>query len=567
MLPTLLAWVLPLVWGALIGYLTNALAIRMLFRPLARKYLLGIPLPLTPGIIPRRRGELARSIARMVSRELLSPDAVRDRLDSETFRHALQGQFRSLRETILRKPLAELAAAAGGGTGAPEHRADADAEIVWSDLLRRLLGQVLRRLVGSRAFIHGVRAVVRRLVADLGARRLTDLVAEEQLARLVAGRVLPALTGAAVRSAVSAAIKRWLRSQRRDDTPLENTELRRHLARRFSLHGRRRDNTLGRFLTADTVELLVTLLRRNLPALAGATFAWLRRPEMRHQLEVRGRALLRDILDKLNPLQKVFVTAGQYDHSLNERMPEIVTDVIEQAEAAVATAAVQGQIVAAARRTLTGWGERGVGDIIGHDQAQLDELVEHLVRRVFDALAGSDRPGADGSAIERAIGRWYRETQTATVAELAARYLGVQPQAVADGLANLLLSFLSRPETVEQLAEQIPDLVTGALGAAGAAETGTVADVVSLSPETEQRLDRFVAARTTAFLAARVPELLRTIDVEALVIAKIDALDARSVEQLLLTVMARHLKWVKLFGAVIGAAIGLLMIVLQTVAP
>lgn len=539
MLTILLVWVLPLVWGGLIGYLTNALAIRMLFRPLTRKYLFGIPLPLTPGIIPRRRGELARSVARMVSRSLLSPDAVRNRLGSETFRRALEGQFRSLRETVLRKPLAELAAAASGGTGAPGHGAHAGAEIVWSDLLRRLLGQVLRRLLGSRAFIHGLRSVVQRLVTDLGARRLSDLVAEEQLAQLVAGRVLPALTGTAVRSEVSAVIKGWLRRQRQDDTPL------------------------ARFLTADTVELLVSLLRRNLPVLADALFAWLRRPEMRRHLQVRGRALLRNILDKLNLLQRVFVTAGQYDQSLNERMPEIVTDVIDQAEAAVATTAVQEQIVAAARRTLTGWGERGVGEIIGHHDAQLDELVEHLVRRVFDALAGRDRPGPGGSAIERAIERWYHGERTATVAELAARYLGVQPQAVADVLANLLLSYLSRPETAGQLADQIPDLLDGA----GAAERGIVADVVDLSPETAAQLDRFLTERTVAFLDARLPALMQTIDVESLVIARIDALDARSVEQLLLTVMERHLKWVKLFGAVIGAVIGLLMIVLQTVAP
>ena len=86
----LLVWVVPILWGALIGYFTNALAIRMLFRPLTRKYLLGVPVPLTPGIIPRRRGELARSIGRMVARDLLSAEAVRARLQSETFRIALE---------------------------------------------------------------------------------------------------------------------------------------------------------------------------------------------------------------------------------------------------------------------------------------------------------------------------------------------------------------------------------------------------------------------------------------------------------------------------------------------
>ena len=542
MLTIILDWVLPLVWGGLIGYLTNALAIRMLFRPLTRKYLFGIPVPLTPGIIPRRRGELARSIGRMVARDLLSTETLRERLDSEAFGRALQEQFRNVREAIARKPLADVAAAVGGAGSVPGPAGQTGAPIDWPELVRRILEQMLRRLVGSRAFIYGVRSLVERLVDDLGARRLRDLVTADQLARLVAGGVLPALTGSPVRVQVGNAVRHWLQRRRQENTPLH------------------------RLLTPDTVELLVALLQRNLPALLEALFAWLRGPEMRRQLEVRGRALVRDILDKLNVMQKMFVTVGQYDESLNQRMPEIVTDVIEQAETAAATGAVQEQIVAAARRAVTRWGERGVREVTGDTAEQLDELVEHLVHRVFDALAGAGA-GAETSPVVRAVEGWYREQEAVTVAELAARYLGVQPAAVADALSNLLLSALARPETAVRLAEQIPGMVSGALGDAAAAGSATVQDVVSLAPDTALELDRFLARRSIAFLAERLPSVMATVDIEAMVVARVEALDPRAVEQLLLTVMARHLKWVKLFGAVIGAAIGVLMIVRQAVGP
>ena len=542
MLTIILNWVLPLVWGGLIGYLTNALAIRMLFRPLTRKYLFGIPVPLTPGIIPRRRGELARSIGRMVARDLLSTETLRERLDSEAFGRALQEQFRNVREAIARKPLADLAAAVGGVGSVPGPAGQTGAPIDWPELVRRILEQMLRRLVGSRAFIYGVRSLVERLVDDLGARRLRDLVTADQLARLVAGGVLPALTGSPVRVQVGNAVRHWLQRRRQENTPLH------------------------RLLTPDTVELLVALLQRNLPALLEALFAWLRGPEMRRQLEVRGRALVRDILDKLNVMQKMFVTVGQYDESLNQRMPAIVTDVIEQAETAAATGAVQEQIVAAARRAVTRWGERGLREVTGDTAEQLDELVEHLVHRVFDALAGAGA-GAETSPVVRAVEGWYREQEAVTVAELAARYLGVQPAAVADVLSNLLLSALATPETAVRLAEQIPGMVSGALGDAAAAGSATVQDVVSLAPDTALELDRFLARRSIAFLSERLPSVMATVDVESMVVARVEALDPHSVEQLLLTVMARHLKWVKLFGAVIGAAIGVLMIVLQAVGP
>ena len=67
----LVTWAAPIIGGSVIGYVTNAVAIKMLFRPFDKKFVFGIPVPLTPGIIPSHRAELAKSIARMVARELL----------------------------------------------------------------------------------------------------------------------------------------------------------------------------------------------------------------------------------------------------------------------------------------------------------------------------------------------------------------------------------------------------------------------------------------------------------------------------------------------------------------
>jgi uncharacterized membrane protein YheB (UPF0754 family) len=80
-----LFWLPPLA-GAFIGFLTNVLAIRMLFRPLKAIRVFGIRLPFTPGILPRERHRLAESIGRMVERELLTPEILRERFASQEFR-------------------------------------------------------------------------------------------------------------------------------------------------------------------------------------------------------------------------------------------------------------------------------------------------------------------------------------------------------------------------------------------------------------------------------------------------------------------------------------------------
>ena len=76
----IIAWIIPPIAGAIIGYITNALAIKMLFRPLKEYRVLGIRVPFTPGILPKQRHKLADSIGRMVERELLTPEILRERL-------------------------------------------------------------------------------------------------------------------------------------------------------------------------------------------------------------------------------------------------------------------------------------------------------------------------------------------------------------------------------------------------------------------------------------------------------------------------------------------------------
>lgn len=80
-------WLLPVV-GALIGWLTNEVAVRMLFRP---KYPLRIPLTrLTlQGVLPRRHADLADSIGRTVADDLLPAEELVDRLDVQALKEEL----------------------------------------------------------------------------------------------------------------------------------------------------------------------------------------------------------------------------------------------------------------------------------------------------------------------------------------------------------------------------------------------------------------------------------------------------------------------------------------------
>lgn len=66
-----------LVYG-LIGYITNVIAIKMIFRPYKSQTFLGIKLPFTPGVVSREKERFAQSIGRFINQELLNHNTVNE---------------------------------------------------------------------------------------------------------------------------------------------------------------------------------------------------------------------------------------------------------------------------------------------------------------------------------------------------------------------------------------------------------------------------------------------------------------------------------------------------------
>lgn len=60
--------------GAVIGYCTNYVAVKMLFRPLKPIKIGGFTLPFTPGVIPKRQEQLAKVAGAAVEKSLLGKD-------------------------------------------------------------------------------------------------------------------------------------------------------------------------------------------------------------------------------------------------------------------------------------------------------------------------------------------------------------------------------------------------------------------------------------------------------------------------------------------------------------
>jgi uncharacterized membrane protein YheB (UPF0754 family) len=85
MLDTFILIVFMVIIGALIGGITNSLAIKMLFRPYKAYYIGRFKVPFTPGLIPKRREELAQQLGNMVVDHLITPESLQKKVMNGDF--------------------------------------------------------------------------------------------------------------------------------------------------------------------------------------------------------------------------------------------------------------------------------------------------------------------------------------------------------------------------------------------------------------------------------------------------------------------------------------------------
>lgn len=92
------AWeiILPIAVGALIGYCTNYIAIKMLFHPRQPIQVFGKTIPFTPGVIPKNQPRIAHAVGRAVGESLLTREDLigvlkRDTVKEEAVRRLADG--------------------------------------------------------------------------------------------------------------------------------------------------------------------------------------------------------------------------------------------------------------------------------------------------------------------------------------------------------------------------------------------------------------------------------------------------------------------------------------------
>jgi uncharacterized membrane-anchored protein YjiN (DUF445 family) len=435
---------LPLV-GALIGYVTNAVAIKMLFRPLKPIKIFGIRLPFTPGILPRERHKLADSIGSMVERKLLTPEILRERFLKEDVRAALHGSIAGYTARMLECPLGRLFAG--------------KKEIPPLPLL------FYRDFLNSPAFNSFIEFFLMSLADYAGNSNIT----------------LAELLGAERTGILREKFNFFIRENLVSQAP----QIARHTA---------------------------SALDAAFPDLVRQLLQFLMKDEIHRGLEIQGRIFLDNAIMKLSTFQRFFISAGQYDKTLRERMPEIIDDLIGQLEAFLNSADM--------RRRIAGLVEEGVCTMASREiPPETISLISSL------AMSYITMPLKD--AIKKLTAGDPR-----TVILRIREVIGKNSGAGFDRAAGVVSRILE------------------------AHQDTAFSDFFLIDGPKKEKIDAYIGEKILKIADDNIEGLLKNINIKTLVSDRIDSLDMVEVEHIVLDVMANQLKWINVFGAILGALIG-----------
>ncbi len=522
-----LPYLIPPLLGAIIGYVTNYIAIRMLFRPLRAWHLLGLRVPLTPGIIPAKRGELAAKMGEMVGAHLLTADDVGRAFAKDSIRRELRLTVTDKLSHYFDRPLGPLE------TLVPERFRPRLREII--GLLQVKIAAIVFDYLQSEAFETRFCSYFAQQTDQLLARDPASFLTPERYRSIqrhlddkYSGFFQSPRTAALVGDYVDRKVEEVLSSER----------------------------PLRELLPADLVELVLAQLEKELPQLAEKLGGMLYDPDFRTRLVERGKKAIDAFLDSLGGLAGLLSGFVDLD-KIYAKIPGFLDRAGDEIAAWLKEGKTQQQLAGLLRERVANLLDRPVAEYVEKMPYEKIKGVRGFIREQA-IVALQSRKTIDTALVltESAIDR----LKDRSFDNLLRRVLpedGVERG--SRHLADQLLGLIRTPQVRETLEKVILEqsnewLYRKPLGLLSARLPGDL----------RQEIEIGTCQLVEDMLKKEAPKLVETLNVKRMVEEKVNGLELMQVEGLLMGVMKEQFKYINLFGALLGFLIGFVnLLVLQ----
>jgi len=514
----------PPLLGAFIGWSTNYIAIRMLFRPLHPWRIFGIRVPMTPGVIPAKRHEFAVNIGRMVGTHLLTSADVAQALTEAAFKHELEGMIKGRVEGLLHRDLGSLRSLI------PQRFAASFAAGV--NVLRWRTLKIVHSYLDSQEFGEGLAATIATHIESFLARPLESWLPNKERAHLFA--------------LMNQTVERLLLSERAE------AWLRAYLDQRLAAVVNE-GKALQDLLPEEFTPILIDLLDQEIPGLLRKASQFAAEPAMRERMAKTLGGAIHSFIGGMGPMAALvsgFLSAELIETKVNDYLSDKGDDIARWLDNDLTRAKARELLL----DKIATFMARPLKELLADLPAEtLAPLKEGAIREVL-AILRSPQTGA---------------TLTALLQEALATQAGRPTEAIlsdlfgAAGLARgrawttaEIMAILRSTKTKRILDNLLSSLVEKHLLGQ---PLGPLANL--LPKDVQSGIGDYLLQQSHALLLEEVPRLVDFVNIRRIVTRKVDSLDLLRLEGLLLGIMEEQFMYINLFGGLLGFIIGLMNLV------
>ncbi|MEA3466318.1 MAG: DUF445 family protein [Thermodesulfobacteriota bacterium] len=520
-------YLLPPLLGALIGYVTNYIAIRMLFRPLRPWYIVGVRIPLTPGIIPSQRHELAYKMGEMVGSHLLTSNDVATALEKPLFHQKLQLAVSDKLDHFMGQSLGPAISLL------PQRFHNRFYDLI--DVLRWKFIKSIRTYLAAPAF--------EKQLNQFCFSQLNQFLHNDLACFLTPERYQQS------RKHIEQRLQQWLSS----DNVAQNVAA---FIDNQSEQLIRSNKSLKQLLPQDLQNVLIAQLEQEIPQLLNHFSTTLDDLQLRENMEEKVRQGIDSFIDSIEGLSAI-ITAFFDMEKVYTRLPEFMDKASDELRVWLRSEKVHQDVAGALRERLEHW---------------LDQpLSSYLEQMPYEKVAG--------------MKRFLREhgvnfVQSDTARQHMIEWLERSVDSIKDRPFSDLVAQIGSENSAEKIAGQISTTLLQLLQSESLQQ--------ALDRELQQKINYWITQRPLGELATRlpsdarddlhhglfeqlisllkkeIPPLVNTLDIQRIVEEKVNSLDLLQVEDLLMGIMKEQFKYINIFGALLGMLIGLLNLLLLT---
>jgi len=499
--------------GTLAGGLSDAVAVRMLFRPRRRFWIF-------QGAIPKNKERLARSIGRTVGERLLTPADVLGELTHagvrEMFDANLAGFVTRLLDTergSLREQLP------------PPLLAEVERAI---DQAAPLLAGQLSRFAESPEFEDRARRFVARTRAELADQPV--------------GRVLTPARRAELRARAEAWSEDFAHSEELEQT------VRGYLAHRGTEFLTSTDPLLEKVPPA-VVRAIEGAIDSYLPLAVGKLGTFLQQPASRARIRDALTDLFHRFVEDLRFHERIIAKLMVTERTFDTAIDALKSDGVEQLAALLEDPVVRDEVTRSVHDAVITYLRKPAGELVGGASSERAEALMQVAGDYLLAVIRAERTrtfliGKLNDVLERSEGRTWGELLGAVSDETFARWIvqaarSPRTAELAEGAARTaLLRMLDKP-----------------LGRPGR----------WLPADAAPRLASVLSPAIWEWVVGELPMFIERLNVQAVVEQKVMNFSTERVEEIIRGVMQRELNFIVKCGFVLGGLIGVVTFTLTEV--